>query len=100
MRFGTHGSPRAIRRRARRSRPNSLSRLTRSKLLSSRLSDQRGSVLEHRSAQTFETMATPSQAIDRLVELYGEATSALREAVERFLTDGVAPPLEIRAKFR
>ena len=50
--------------------------------------------------QTFERMATPDQAVDRLVELYGEATSALREAVEKFLTDGVAPPREIRAKFR
>jgi hypothetical protein len=41
-------------------------------------------------------MATPAQAIDRLAELYDEATSALRDAVERFLTDGVAPPPEIR----
>ena len=56
--------------------------------------------MDHRSPLAFETMATPGQAIDRLVELYGEATQALREAVERFLTDGVAPPREIRAKFR
>src|SRR5436305_11372634 len=45
-------------------------------------------------------MATPAAAVDRLVELYAEATSALREAVERFLTDGVTPPQDIRAKFR
>ncbi len=45
-------------------------------------------------------MATPGQAIDRLAELYAEATSALRSAVEKFLTDGIAPPHEIRAKFR
>ena len=45
-------------------------------------------------------MATPAQAIDRLAELYAEATLALRHAVERFLKDGVAPPHEIRAKFR
>ena len=37
-------------------------------------------------------MATPAEAIDRLAELYADATSALREAVERFLKDGVAPP--------
>ena len=56
--------------------------------------------MDHRSAQVFERMATPAQAIDRLAELYDGATSALREAVERFLTDGLAPPPEIRAKFR
>ena len=51
-------------------------------------------------AHTFEPMATPEAAIDRLDELYAEATSALREAVEKFLTDGVTPPPETRAKFR
>jgi AMP nucleosidase len=56
--------------------------------------------VEHRSPQVFEIAATPGEAIDRLAELYAEATSALREAVERFLKDGVAPPYDIRAKFR
>jgi AMP nucleosidase len=45
-------------------------------------------------------MATPDEAIDRLCELYDEATAALRNGVERFLTDGVAPALEVRAQFR
>ncbi len=53
-----------------------------------------------RDASGFATMATPAQAIDRLSELYGEATSALRAAVERFLLDGSPPTAETRARFR
>jgi AMP nucleosidase len=56
--------------------------------------------LDHRAGHVFERFATPAQAVDRLESLYAEATSALREAVERFLTDGVPPPRDIRAKFR
>jgi len=48
----------------------------------------------------FQRVATPAQAVDRLCVLYGEATAALREAVERFLRDGVGPSAETRAKFR
>ncbi|HLH50379.1 MAG TPA: AMP nucleosidase, partial [Roseiarcus sp.] len=48
----------------------------------------------------FERMATPGQAIDRLAALYDDAASALRDAVERFLEDGVQPTREISAKFR
>jgi AMP nucleosidase len=56
--------------------------------------------VEHRAPQVFETITTPDLAIDRLAELYADATSALRDAVERFLKDGIAPPQDIRAKFR
>lgn len=45
-------------------------------------------------------MATPGQAIDRLAALYDDAAGALRDAVERFLEDGVQPTREISAKFR
>ena len=48
----------------------------------------------------FVKMATPERAVDRLAELYGEATSALRAAVESYLGDGVPPTPEIRARFR
>src|SRR5450755_1294609 len=90
-----------IRRRARRSRPSSPRRPIMSRSPVSRRNETIKRVLvEHRSSPAFETMATPAQAIDRLAELYGEATSALRNAVERFLKDGTAPPHEIRAKFR
>ena len=49
---------------------------------------------------TFERVATPAQAVDRLAELYESAASALRGAVERFLADGVAPTRETAARFR
>jgi AMP nucleosidase len=52
------------------------------------------------SARAFESVATPSAAVDRLVELYDGATTALREAVERFLEDGAQPSRETSAKFR
>jgi AMP nucleosidase len=52
------------------------------------------------SPPAFEKVATPSAAVDRLVELYDSATNALREAVERFLEDGAQPSPETSAKFR
>ena len=48
----------------------------------------------------FERVDSPSQAVDRLAALYGEATNALRAAVERFLVDGVPPDEAARACFR
>ena len=42
----------------------------------------------------------PSEAVDRLVRLYDEATQALRGAVERFLKDGEPPSAATRALFR
>src|SRR5260370_10684065 len=98
MRCGTPGSLRAIRLRAQRSKPSLPPRRTTSKSPAS--PQDRGKRIVVDPRPVFERMATPDKAIDRLVELYGEATSALREAIERFLTDGVPPPREIRAKFR
>jgi AMP nucleosidase len=48
----------------------------------------------------FERVATPSEAVDRLVRLYDEATQALHGAVERFLKDGEPPSEATRALFR
>ena len=48
----------------------------------------------------FERVATPAAAIDRLADLYAQAASSLRTAVERFLVDGTPPSPEVRARFR
>ena len=48
----------------------------------------------------FEQVATPEEAVDRLVDLYEAATQALRGAVERFLKTGEPPSPETRALFR
>ncbi len=48
----------------------------------------------------FEQVATPAQAVDRLVDLYDGAAQALRAAVERFLKMGQPPSAETRALFR
>ena len=45
-------------------------------------------------------MATPNEAVDRLVRLYDEATQALHGAVERFLKEGEPPSAATRALFR
>jgi len=56
--------------------------------------------LNNSSPRAFERVTTPTEAVDRLAELYDSASKALREAVERFLNEGVQPSPEIRAKFR
>ena len=48
----------------------------------------------------FEPVATPAEAVDRLVMLYDQATQALRSAVERFLKAGEPPSPAVRAQFR
>lgn len=48
----------------------------------------------------FERVATPGEAVDRLVQLYDEAAQALRGAVERFLATGEPPSVATRARFR
>jgi AMP nucleosidase len=48
----------------------------------------------------FERVATPSEAVDRLVRLYDEATQALHGAVDRFLKEGEPPSAATRALFR
>src|ERR1700722_16154276 len=47
----------------------------------------------------FERVATPNEAVDRLVRLYSEATPALHGAVDRFLKDGETPSAATRALF-
>ena len=49
--------------------------------------------------EPFERMASPEEAVDRLVRLYTEATEALHGAVERFLKDGEPPSSATRALF-
>jgi AMP nucleosidase len=56
--------------------------------------------LNNQSHRAFERLATPVEAVDRLVALYEGSANALREAVEKFLDDGVAPSHETSAKFR
>ncbi|HEY1942501.1 MAG TPA: AMP nucleosidase [Roseiarcus sp.] len=48
----------------------------------------------------FESVSTPTEAVDRLADLYSKATASLRAAVERFLRDGTTPTEEVRATFR
>jgi len=48
----------------------------------------------------FERVATPNEAVDRLVRLYSEATQALHGAVDRFLKEGEPPSAATRALFR
>ena len=48
----------------------------------------------------FERVGTPHDAVDRLVQLYDQATQALHGAVERFLKDGEPPSAATRALFR
>ena len=48
----------------------------------------------------FERVASPEEAVDRLVRLYDEATEALHGAVERFLKQGEPPSSATRALFR
>ena len=48
----------------------------------------------------FERVATPSEAVDRLVRLYDEATQALHGAVDRFLKQHEPPSAATRALFR
>jgi AMP nucleosidase len=43
---------------------------------------------------------TPEQAVDRLDVLHTQATTALREALARFVADGTVPTPEQRARFR
>jgi len=42
---------------------------------------------------------TPVAAVDRLEELYAKAASALAEALDAYLSAGISPSLETRAKF-
>ncbi len=43
---------------------------------------------------------TPAAAVDRLEELYAKAASALAEALDTYLSTGIPPSPETRAKFR
>ena len=49
---------------------------------------------------TRDTLETPEAAVDRLEELYAQATAALRHAVDRFLESGHPPSPEERRLFR
>src|SRR6185437_803811 len=120
MRCGTRGSPLAMRQPGRRSRPSSQRRLTPSRSPASpRRVEPPGASgagpqgLAHFSRKTvsvldpsgdnirgpFERVETPSEAVDRLVRLYEEATQALHGAVERFLKNGEPPSAATRALF-
>ena len=51
-------------------------------------------------AATFVKAANPSHAVDLLAAQYREAVKSLRDALDRFLRDGVPPSPEMRARFR
>ncbi len=47
-----------------------------------------------------ETVADPETAVDRLAALHAAATGSLRDALTRFLADGVPPDAAERLTFR
>jgi AMP nucleosidase len=49
---------------------------------------------------SFEPVATPEEAVDRLARLYNSANEAQRIALERFFTERVPPSPAERARFR
>ena len=50
--------------------------------------------------ETFIVVDTPEQAVDRLAELHERATSALSQALKRYLKDRVEPDAAQRSLFR
>ncbi len=48
----------------------------------------------------FQRVGTAAEAVDRLQILYHTATTALRDALERYLADGTVPTAEQLARFR
>ena len=50
--------------------------------------------------QAFVVVDTAEQAVERLAELHERATSALSQALKRYLKDRVEPSAEERAQFR
>ncbi len=48
----------------------------------------------------FETMATPQDAVQRLIELHEAAISAQRHALEQYFTAGIVPTEAERGRFR
>lgn len=50
--------------------------------------------------QAFVVVETAEQAVERLAELHERATSALSQALKRYLKDRVEPDAEQRALFR
>lgn len=49
--------------------------------------------------QAFVVVDTAEQAVERLAELHERATSALSQALKRYLKDRVEPTAEERAQF-
>lgn len=49
--------------------------------------------------QAFVIVDTAEQAVERLAELHERATSALSQALKRYLKDRVEPTAEERAQF-
>jgi AMP nucleosidase len=49
---------------------------------------------------TFQSVATPREAVERLSELYDSAIQAQRRALDRFFNDGPPPTPAERARFR
>ena len=48
----------------------------------------------------FETVATPQEAVDRLIALHEAAMTAQRSALEAYFAKGTAPTEEERGRFR
>jgi AMP nucleosidase len=49
---------------------------------------------------SLETVATPGEAVERLIRLHDSAIEAQRQALEHFFATGIAPSPEERARFR
>jgi AMP nucleosidase len=50
--------------------------------------------------QAYQSVATPEEAVERLIVLHDDAIEAQRQAVENFFSTGKAPSLVDRARFR
>jgi AMP nucleosidase len=49
---------------------------------------------------SFQTVANPGEAVERLIHLYDSAIEAQRDALERFFSKGTAPTSGERSRFR
>ena len=47
----------------------------------------------------FQRVSSPEEAVERLTDLHATATSALRDALERYFATGIAPDAAERARF-
>jgi AMP nucleosidase len=62
--------------------------------------DHAPTLLSTQTTTPFETVATPQDAVDRLIALHDAAMSAQRSALEQYFAHGTTPTEEERGRFR